>query len=184
VFIDRVPRDVPADSVVLDNRGGARQAVEDLLSRGYRRIGYVGGDPHVITGAHRLAGYRQALRNAGLGYDADLVRLGNHTVEAALSAAADLLAGPPGADAIFADNNRMCVGVLHAAHRHGGEIGVAGFDDVELAELLPRPVTLVTYDAVDIGRQAAELLFERIGGADGPPRRVVHRTGLVIRGAG
>jgi LacI family transcriptional regulator len=182
VFIDRIPRGVPADSVVLDNRGGARTAVEDLISRGYRRIAYVGGDPSVVTGAHRLAGYRQALRSAGLSYEPDLVRLGNHTVEDARSAIADLLAQSRGAEAIFADNNRMCVGVLQAVHRHGDQIGVAGFDDVELAELSQWPVALVTYDALEIGRQAAELLFERIGGADGPPRRITLRTSLVTRG--
>lgn len=182
VFVDRVPRGVPADSVVLDNRGGARSAVENLIGQGYRRIAYVGGDPTVLTGAHRLAGYCRALRNAGLPYDPELVKLGNDTVDAAWSAAADVLGGARGADAIFADNNRMCVGVLQAVHRHGRHIGVAGFDDIELAELLPWPVTLVTYDAVEIGRQAAELLFERIGGADGPPRRITHRTSLVVRG--
>jgi LacI family transcriptional regulator len=181
VFLDRAPNSVPADSVILDNRGGARAAVEYLLGQGHRRIGYIGGDPSVFTGAQRLAGYRQAVRAAGVGYDPALVSLGNHTVEAAWSAAIELLGR---VDAIFADNNRMCVGVLHAVHRHGGPVGVAGFDDVELAELLPRPVALVTYDALELGRQAAELLFARIGGADGPPRRVVHRTNLVLRGGG
>jgi LacI family transcriptional regulator len=182
VFIDRVPRGVPADSVVLDNRGGARDAVRHLLSRDYRRIAYVGGDPAVGTGAGRLAGYRQALKGAGLGYDPALVSLGNHTVEAARAAAAKLLSGTAPADAVFADNNRMCLGVLQAVDRHGAEVGVAGFDDLELADLLPMRIALVTYDAVEIGRQAAELLFGRIGGGSGPVRRVVHPTGIVLRG--
>jgi LacI family transcriptional regulator len=182
VFIDRVPRGVPADSVVLDNRGGARDAVAHLLARGHRQVAYVGGDPAVSTGASRLAGYRQALRSAGLSYDPGLVSLGNHTVEAAWAAATGLLNGPAAADAIFADNNRMCLGVLHAVDRHGTDVGVAAFDDVELADLLAIPVALVTYDAVEIGRHAAELLFERIGGGSGPFRRAVHPTTLVVRG--
>src|SRR6185437_6436077 len=183
VFIDRAPIRVSADSVVLDNHGGARDAVGYLIQRGCRRIAYIGGDPSVGTGARRIAGYKQALKSAGIGYDQKLVRLGNHTVESAEETATELLTADL-VDAIFADNNRMCVGVLRAAHRHGGAVGIAAFDDLELAELLPRPVGLVTYDAFKLGAEAAELLFARIGGATGPARRVVHRTTLVERGNG
>ncbi|MGX6600865.1 LacI family DNA-binding transcriptional regulator [Micromonosporaceae bacterium Da 78-11] len=184
VFIDRVPPGVPADSVVLDSFGGARRAVAHLLARGHRRIAYIGGDPAVDTGANRQAGYRQALRDAGLTPDPGLVRLGVHTVGEALETATRLLGGPDPADAIFADNNRICVGVLHAADRHGGGTGVAGFDDVELADLLAQPVALVTYDAVELGRRAAELLFERIAGSSSAFTQLVLPTELVLRGKG
>jgi LacI family transcriptional regulator len=177
VFLDRTPTGVPADAVVLDNQGGARKAVESLIAQGCRRIAYVGGDPSVSTGRSRLAGYKQALKGAGLPYDPALVRLNAHTVDDARAAAGDLLAR---ADAFFADNNRMCVGVLHAVR--GERVGVAAFDDVEFADLLPHPVTLVTYDATAFGAHAAEMLFARMTGADGPPKRSVHRTTVVTRG--
>lgn len=182
VFIDRIPTGVPADSVVLDNIGGARRAVQHLLAEGYRRIGYIGGDPAVDTGAARHNGYREALAEAGVVYDPRLVSLGNHTVAGAATEAATLLSGAGPADAIFADNNRICVGVLHAVARHGGHVGVAGFDDVELVDLLPRSVALVTYDAVELGRRAAELLFARISGGSGEFEQLVLPTDLVIRG--
>jgi LacI family transcriptional regulator len=184
VYIDRTPAGVSADAVVLDNQGGARRAVGHLIEQGHRRIAYVGGDPSVATGARRLAGYRQALKRAGIGFDRALVRLNAHTVADALATATDLLTGPQPVDAIFADNNRMCVGVLHALHDTGRRAGLAAFDDVELAALLPYPVALVTYDAAELGAHAAELLFARINGADGPARRTVHRTTLVTRGGG
>jgi LacI family transcriptional regulator len=180
VFIDRKPVGVAADAVLLDNQGGARGAVEHLIAQGHRRIAYVGGDPGVTTGAKRLAGYRQALKQAGLPVEPALVRLGVHTVAEAHQAATGLLTVP--VDAIFADNNRMAVGVLQALHEHDGRIGLAAFDDVELAALLSRPVALVTYDATKLGAHAAELLFARINGAAGPPKRSVHRTTLVTRG--
>ncbi|XVV14963.1 LacI family DNA-binding transcriptional regulator [Actinoplanes sp. CA-131856] len=182
VFIDRVPPGVPADSVVLDSFGGARRAVAYLASAGHRRIAFLGGDPAVHTGAARQAGYRQALADAGLPFDPELISLGNHTVEDATRSAAALLAGPAKADAVFADNNRLCVGALHAAAAHHGDVGIGGFDDVELADLLPRPVALATYDAVDLGRQAATLLFERIGGSAEDVRQLVLPTTLVHRG--
>lgn len=182
VFVDRAPHGVPADSVVLDNRGGARRAVADLVARGHRRIAYIGGDPTVLTGRSRLAGYRQALRAAGIGYDPALVSLDNHAVAAARRVTERLLGGPGGIDAVFADNNRMCVGALQAVAAAGYPAGVAGFDDVELADLLPAPVTLVVYDAVELGRHAARLLFDRIAGGTGPVRRAVHPTSIVVRG--
>lgn len=179
VFIDRVPPGVPADSVVLDSFGGARSAVAHLVGAGYRRIAYLGGDPAVHTGAARQAGYRQALADAGLPCDPSMISLGNHTVDDAARSATALLAT---ADAIFADNNRLCVGALHAADARGGDLGIAGFDDVELVDLLPRPVALITYDATELGRQAATLLFERIGGSTADVRQVVLPTTLVHRG--
>jgi LacI family transcriptional regulator len=182
VFIDRVPEGVSADSVVLDNVGGARRATEYLLSAGHRRVAYMGGDPAVGTGAARLAGYRRAIAEAGLDADPALVSLGNHTVEGALAAATRLLTGPDPATAIFADNNRICVGVLHAVDRHGGPVGVAGFDDVELADLLGRPIALITYDAVEVGRRAAQRLFERINGASDDAQELMLPTSLVLRG--
>jgi LacI family transcriptional regulator len=182
VFIDRKPVGVAADAVLLDNQGGARGAVEHLIGQGHRRIAYIGGDPSVTTGAKRLAGYKQALKQAGLPADPALIRLGVHTVADAHRTAAGLLGAPRPVDAIFADNNRMAVGVLQALHEHGGPVGLAAFDDVELAALLSRPVALVTYDATRLGAQAAELLFARIRGAAGPPKRTVYRTTLVTLG--
>lgn len=182
VFIDRVPTGIAADSVVLDNRGGTRKAIDHLASAGHERIAYIGGDPTVFTGVNRLAGYRQALKRRDLPYDRDLVRLGHHTVEAAQQATTDLLrrAEPP--TAIFADNNRMTIGALQSVFAHGGGIDVAGFDDLELADLLTMQVALVTYRPDELGRAAANLLFERIEGKSDPPRKIVLTTELVLRG--
>lgn len=59
---------------------------------------------------------------------------------------------------------------------------MAAFDDLELADLLRRPVTLVTYDAVALGAQATDLPFARMAGAGDPPRRIVLPTTVVTRG--
>jgi len=183
VFIDRAPTGVPADAVLLDNRGGTRQAIEHLVGAGHRRIAYVGGDPAVYTGAQRLAGYRQTLRKAGLPYHDELVSLGHHTDAAAREAVLTLLAGGRRAPtAVFADNNRMTIGALHAVAERDELVDVAGFDDLELADLLSMQVALVSYRPDDLGRTAATLLFDRIRGDTRPPRRIVIKTELVIRG--
>src|ERR671921_2583128 len=96
VFLDRPPQGLEADAVLLDNLGGARMAVEHRVAQGHRRIAYV-ADPGVLyTARERLAGYREAMRAAGLEVDPDLVRLGSHDAAQAEAVVRELLALPPG----------------------------------------------------------------------------------------
>jgi LacI family transcriptional regulator len=71
---------------------------------------------------------------------------------------------------------------LHALASLGAAMAVIGFDDFELADLLR--VTVVAQDPGELGRQAAELLFQRMGGASAPSRRIVIPTRLLQRGSG
>ena len=188
VFLDRPPRGVEADTVLLDNVGGARAAVAHLLAHGHERIAYVGDPPPLYTAAERLAGYRAALRDAGLPADEELVSAGPHDAASAERAVRDLLALP--ADrrptALFTANNRNTVGALRALRDGDGTVALVGFDDFELADMLPVPVTVVRHDPAEMGRIAAEMAYLRLDGDDRAPQRRtidVHRRGPRIRGA-
>jgi LacI family transcriptional regulator len=184
VFIDRPAQKIDADVVMLDNVGGARAGVEHLLAHGHRRIGFVGDAAGIHTTAERLRGYRETLARAGLPWDPDLVRLGAHDAAAAERALEELLSLPEPPTAVFAGNNRITVGVLRLLGRNGFRFGLVGFDDLELGEMLARPVTVVAYDAAELGRRAAELLAERLAGDDSALQRVVLPTTLIARGSG
>jgi LacI family transcriptional regulator len=184
VFLDRPPRGIDADTVLVDNVGGAEAASSHLLEQGHRRVAMVGDLPTLFTSVQRLEGYRVALERHGVPFDEALVRLGRHDVAAAERAAEELLALPDPPTAIFASNNRGTIGVLRALARDGTRIALVGFDDFELAELLPVPVTVVAADAVELGRQAALLLLERFAGSNGLAKTVVVPTTLVRRGSG
>ena len=184
VFLDRPAGMIDADAVLLDNVGGARRAVSHLISRGHRRIGFVGDAPGIWTAQERLGGYRSALEAAGIPYVPELVRLGSSAVELAESNAGQLLNLEDPVTAIFAGNNRNCIGVLRAVLASGRAVAVVGFDDFELADLLPIPVTVVSYDPGELGRSAAELLFARLAGDSRPPQRIVIPTHLIQRGSG
>jgi substrate-binding family protein len=83
--------------------------------------------------------------------------------------------------ALFAGSNRITVGVLRALARNGLSLALVGFDDVELGEMLAVPVTVVAYDAADLGRAAAELVARRLADDQSPPQRVVLPTTLVVQ---
>jgi LacI family transcriptional regulator len=86
--------------------------------------------------------------------------------------------------AVFAANNRQCVGVLRAIRASQRQIALVGFDDFELADLLPIPVSVIGFDPAELGRAAAELLFSRLAGDNRPPQRIVIPTRLIQRGSG
>ena len=186
VFLDRPPRGVEADTVLLDNVGGARAAVEHLLAHGHERIAYIGDKPKVFTASERLAGYRAALTEAGLPVDEDLISPGSHDAASAERAARALLALP--ADrrptALFTANNRNTIGALRALSTGDGTIALVGFDDFELADMLPVPVTVVRHDPAAMGRIAAEMAYVRLDGDDGAPQLRTIDCEVVARGSG
>jgi LacI family transcriptional regulator len=182
VFMDRPADSIEADEVLLDNVGGAARATEHLLSHGHRRIGVVGDPPTVPTIAERVAGYQDTVERAGIPVDESLIRVGAHDVRDAEAATRELLALTDPPTAIFATNNRACIGALHAFGAPDGPAALVGFDDFELADLLK--VTVVRHDPADMGRQAAELIFGRLAGDERPPVRVVLPTELIARGTG
>jgi LacI family transcriptional regulator len=182
VFIDRPPGNIDADAVLLDNAGGARAGTEHLLRRGHRRIAMVVDHMAIFTQRERWRGFCDALESSGRMVDEDLVRFGVHDAASAEQVTGELLASPRPPTAIFAANNRITTGVLRALSADGADLEVVGFDDLELAELLARPPTTVSYDAADLGREAAALLDARLDGDERPPQRVVLPTELVVRG--
>ncbi len=184
VFMARPAEHIEADAVVRDNVGGSRLAVEHLIAYGHRRIGFVGASEQLFTSRGRLEGYQAALVEAGIPVDLTLVRMGAGQVQLAQIAASQLLAAEDGPTAIFASDNRNCVGVLRAVQAAGRPIAVIGFDDFELAEMLPTPVTVVGYDSGDLGRTSAELLFSRLAGDARPPQRITLPVRLIPRGTG
>src|SRR5918999_819349 len=165
-----------------EDAAGARQAAEHLLARGHRRIALVADSPDIVTIAERLSGYRRTVEAAGLTVDETLIRTGLHDVRDAEAATVRLLALSDPPTAIFATNNRGCVGALRALHVRSEErsrAALVGFDDFELADLLQ--VTVVRHDPHEMGRWAADLLFARLSGDEQPPQRVVLPTEPVVR---
>ncbi|XVQ84430.1 LacI family DNA-binding transcriptional regulator [Microbispora siamensis] len=191
VFADRPPgAGCEADIVLCDNAGGARTGTAHLIAHGHRRIAFLGDSPGIFTAAERRRGYRQALAAAGLPYDEGLVAMGPPDPARMRADLTRLLTASDPPTALLTGNGRTTVETLRAlasltdaadASAAGG-LALVGFDDFELADLLG--ITVVAQDPARLGRTAADLLFMRLSGDEGPTSRIELATRLVPRGSG
>lgn len=184
VAFDRPSPDPSIDVVLVQNAPGARRMVEHLIEHGHKRICFAGLNRDLYTIKARFAGYRQAMRRAGLKEDA----LWDCTSqERTLNGVVDKLNGPNPPTAIFTSNNLTSRFVLAALHSAGvkipGEVALAGFDDFDLAEMTSPPLSVVRQPAQEMGRAAINLLFDRIAQNKVSPRgnRTVLPVEIVLR---
>jgi LacI family transcriptional regulator len=186
VFVDRPPRRLTADTILSDDFAGGRDATAHLVTRGHHRIGVIGASDDVYTVQERLRGYETALTDADLATDGRLVRLNRENATEARAAATELLTSAEPPTSLFTLNNVCTIGAAHAVRDAGleGRIALIGFDDFDLADLLTPPVTVVSHDVTEMGRQAAQLLFARIDGYAEPPQQIVLPVELIVRGSG
>ncbi len=183
VFLDRPQQKLQADTITLDDYGGARSATEHLLAHGHRRIALLAQSLRIYTMRERFRGYRDSLSEAGIDIDPTLEATAE-TVEEARAATSRLLGSESPPTAIFCANNRMSVGAVGALGQRRTRVAVVGFDDIELAEALAVPLTVVRTDAAELGRKGAELLLRRMDGWAESPQAIVLPTVLVPRGSG
>ncbi|MEU1571783.1 LacI family DNA-binding transcriptional regulator [Streptomyces collinus] len=185
VFLDRPGAGLSTDSVVSSNRTGAHDGVAHLIAHGHRRIGFVGDLPtKLYTRRERLAGYREALREAGISYDRSLVA-NAHDQHGASAVTSQLLGLDDPPTALFAGNNIVALGIVtELARSKRKDVAVVTFDDVELAEALEPALTVVAQDAEDIGRAAAATALARLDGDRSRARTITVPTRLIIRGSG
>ncbi|MFC5183421.1 LacI family DNA-binding transcriptional regulator [Actinomadura harenae] len=178
----RPPGIEPVSYVDVDNRSGARQAVEHLVERGRRRIATIAGPQDMGVGIDRLTGYRAALAEAGL---PELVAHGDFSEASGIAAAEELLALDPGLDAIFAADDPMALGAMRVLRRHGravpGDVAVVGFEDSPSAALADPPLTTVHQSAEEMGREMTRLLLARVNGEPMDDPVVILPPHLVVR---
>ncbi len=154
------------DSVIIQNRHGAREVVEHLVSLGHRRIAIIKGASGNYDAAERLRGYREALRGAGIAPDPSLERPGDFTEAGGYSATLELLAMKPRPTAIFGANDSMAIGAMSALResrvRVPEDMAVAGFDDIPLARYMDPPLSSVRVPISDLGARAVGVLLHGI----------------------
>lgn len=158
---------VHASFVGLDDIGGGRMACRHLIELGHRRIAFVAGLFGDSTADRRLAGYRDALREAGLPSDEALViPAGGYGLEHGQQAALKLLALRPRPSAVVAMNDPLAFGIAQMFWTKGvripQDIALVGNAGMPEGLLLPAPLTTVCAPMAKMGRRAAEVTIDMI----------------------
>jgi len=165
VTIDRPMEVATTDSVGVENRKGARMAVDHLIQHGCKRIVCVAANSHLLTIRERVAGYKESMRLARLPCPKELHVSGQASAKSALS---KLFASGNRPDAFFTANNAATIWVIEALREFniemGKDVALVGFDDVAFYTLITPPVTAVRQPAAELGSMSARLLLQRIQG--------------------
>ena len=173
-------------SVDIDHEQAAFDAVSRLISEGHRKIAMISGslqDP--TTGYARFQGYRKALEKAGLPFREDYVRAGNYRYESGMEATRYFLQLPERPTAIFAANDEMAIGAIHAIQDAGlrvpEDISVIAIDNIRLAEMVRPELTTVAQPMYDIGAVAMRLLTKLMRKEQVDALQVVLPHELIVR---
>lgn len=187
VMLDREIPGVPLDSIQIDNARGGFQATEHLLALGHRRIACLAGPSQVSPSGDRVDGYRQALKQAGIPVDPELIFTGDFTPEGGHACAGQIMTmGKARPTALFACNDLMAFGAITGFSENGlripADISVIGFDDISLASYCNPTLTTVAQPRHEMGQMAVKILLERMfKDSPQPGRPVFLKTELRVR---
>lgn len=185
VFVNFDARPMALPVVAIENRKGARLAVEHLLSLGHRRIAFIAGSHQTGQSAERQAAYVETLNAAGIAADPTLIVPGFFVQTGGYAAAEKLLALPEPPTAIFAANDEMAFGAIDAAHSKGlsvpEDLSVVGFDDIAISSHIHPPLTTMRQPLRELSATAVSELMALIEGKGVEATKVALPLELVIR---
>jgi DNA-binding LacI/PurR family transcriptional regulator len=169
VFFDRVPAHILASKVMQDDYNGAYLAVNHLIKNGYTKIAHITGPEGGFLTENRLRGYQHALRDNNLTFRPEWVIYSGFSQKAGEADTELLFENLENApDSIFAVNDRKAIGAMVALKRKkiaiGTEVGVIGFTDDPICEIISPTLSTVAEPAYEIGMKSCELLLKHIKG--------------------
>ncbi|QEY17011.1 MULTISPECIES: LacI family DNA-binding transcriptional regulator [unclassified Cellvibrio] len=193
---NNIPPDIPCvnacgceyttgPAIRIDNRAAAKTMVNYLISLGHKRIGVISGlkdNPHAID---RLEGYKEAIAEAGIPFEKDLIAEGDFTMWSGLNAAFQFCNMKVRPTAIFSMNDEMAIGAMQTLKNQGiripEDISVTGFDDIAYAKYSDPSLTTISQPAEEMGKMAMDMLLKVINGEPLSQRECVLPTEFIIR---
>jgi LacI family transcriptional regulator len=192
VFFDRIVDEVNTHKVIADNFTGAYNATSHLVKCGYKRIATICNASILSIAKERLAGYCKALTDNDIPVDDKLIQYCKHggmfrdELEESLR---QLFKGKQRPDAIFASSDKITTGCLRILKSQGirvpDDMGLIGFSNLDLTELLDPPLSIIKQPAFEMGKMATELLIQLME-SKAPVKNfetTVLTTEMIIRGS-
>jgi LacI family transcriptional regulator, fructose operon transcriptional repressor len=187
VSIDRRIVGANIDGVYSDNFQAAYSLTKHVIEQGYQQIAALFGLKDSMTGHDRMAGHLKALEDHGIKPHASHTQYGPPKEDAGEAVVSGWLKGRHRPDAIITGNSRMTIGALNAIAAAGlsipGDVALAGFDETAWMRHAGPGITVISQPTYEMGKTAAELLFQRQITPDRPSREVVLQGQLIVRGS-
>ena len=173
------------DRLFLDNQHGARLATEHLIAQGHERIAFYGGHSNSSSCKQRRAGYVEAMKAAGLPVESRLMVECVPDRQDAVAQCEQLFNGGAAPTAAVCYNDAVALGLMLGLHQRGLQPGrdfaLTGFDDIAEAAVSAPPLTTLAVTPRARGRQAAELIMQRLQDPAAAPRQTIVPVQLLVR---
>ena len=185
VFVGARAHGEGISSVCLDDEQVAYEATRHLISLGHTSIAMVTGPMEEDCSQDRAEGYRRALAEAGIAFDESMIIEGDWSATSGQDALLSFVEQGRAPTAVFAQNDRMAMGVLRAARDVGrkvpSQLAVIGVDDMPLSSYFDPPLTTMQQDMPRIGREATRILLDIINKKNTSLREVKLSAQLIVR---
>ncbi|WP_199119813.1 LacI family DNA-binding transcriptional regulator [Pedobacter sp. ASV28] len=190
VFFDRVPEQIDTTKVLIDNFAAGYKATQHLIEQGYRLIVHITGNRMRNVYRERFEGYRQALADAHLPFDEDMV-ISNDLSEQAIQEAIEhnLLKREKLPDALFISNDSSAAFALSILKGKGlripEDMAIVGFNNDLISKVTEPPITTIHYPGIEMGESIARILIDYLNGQGDLSftSKIFLETELVVRGS-
>jgi len=186
VVANRVLEDIDTDLVMLDYKKGMMDATKHLIGLGHKHIAYLDRPYRLLHSIHRMNGYKQALKDFGIGFDPNLVIKSTFGIKGGVLAVDDFLKINPLPTSLVCFNDLLAVGVIWEMNRRGvkipEDISIVGFDNIQFSAYTIPPMTTVHSSRKRMAQKAFLLLKERISNEiNRKNKKIILEPKLIVR---
>lgn len=185
VLVGHVPKKEKVSSVDVDNFLGGKMATEHLIKKGHENIGMIVASLDVKESVDRLNGYKQALADAGLEYNEDLISVVNYQFDDGFKSMDSWIKEERDLTAVFCASDTLAMGALLAVNKYGKKVpddyAFVGFDNLNFSKFTTPPLTTIDQPVYQKGRTAAKLLLDQVEEVEAGHHEINLPPKLVIR---